>query len=127
MEQMKAEQAEAARKAADEKAAKVAADKATAEKAAADRKAAAEKAAAEKAAAAKTAKEAKETMSGKSAASTALGQPSTLKGLSPLPAPPSTISSSKEQQLQALLEQYKADQITPQEYHERRAKILSEP
>ncbi len=34
---------------------------------------------------------------------------------------------SKEQRLGVLLQQYKADQITPQEYHAQRAKILAEP
>jgi uncharacterized protein YnzC (UPF0291/DUF896 family) len=29
--------------------------------------------------------------------------------------------------LNALTEQYKADKLTPQEYHEQRAKILAEP
>jgi hypothetical protein len=34
---------------------------------------------------------------------------------------------AKEQELQALLEKYKADQITPEEYHKQRAAILAEP
>ncbi|MDB6022739.1 MAG: hypothetical protein JWQ04_2596 [Pedosphaera sp.] len=34
--------------------------------------------------------------------------------------------SSKEQKLQDLLQQYKADKITPAEYHQRRAQIISE-
>jgi len=41
-------------------------------------------------------------------------------------APPSPLAGSKEQRLQALLQQYKADRITPQQYHEERAKILAE-
>ena len=45
----------------------------------------------------------------------------------PMEAPESPIPASKEQQLQQLLDQYRADQITPQDYHEKRAKILSEP
>lgn len=47
--------------------------------------------------------------------------------LPPLQGPASPISSSKQQQLESLLQQYRADQITPQQYHEQRAKILSEP
>jgi len=48
-------------------------------------------------------------------------------GLKPIEAPPLPISASKEAQLQALLERYKADQITPGEYQTERAKILAEP
>jgi hypothetical protein len=43
-----------------------------------------------------------------------------------LEAPALPISGSKEQRLATLLQQYKADQITPQQYHEERAKILAE-
>lgn len=48
-------------------------------------------------------------------------------GLAPMEAPASSLPASKEQRLQQLLQLYRADQITPQEYHEQRAKILSEP
>jgi hypothetical protein len=48
-------------------------------------------------------------------------------GLKPIEAPPLPISAAKEAQLQALLAKYKADQITPEEYHKRRAEILAEP
>jgi len=41
-------------------------------------------------------------------------------------APPAALSGSKEQRLQQLLQQYKSDQITPQQYHEQRAKIIAE-
>jgi len=41
-------------------------------------------------------------------------------------APALPISGSKEARLAALLQQYKADQITPQQYHEQRAKIIAE-
>lgn len=41
-------------------------------------------------------------------------------------APALPISASKEQRLANLLQQYKSDQITPQQYHEQRAKILAE-
>jgi hypothetical protein len=33
----------------------------------------------------------------------------------------------KEKRLADLLEQYRADKITPHEYHQQRAKILAEP
>ena len=41
-------------------------------------------------------------------------------------APASPIPTSKEARLAALLQQYKADLISPQEYHEQRAKIIAE-
>ncbi len=44
----------------------------------------------------------------------------------PMAGPASPISPSKQQQLDALLLQYKADQITPEQYHTARAKILGE-
>jgi hypothetical protein len=37
------------------------------------------------------------------------------------------ISGDKQQRLAALLQQYRADQITPEQYHQQRAKILAEP
>jgi hypothetical protein len=43
------------------------------------------------------------------------------------PGPPPPVSTEKVQKLNALLEQYKADQITPEQYHEQRAKILAGP
>jgi hypothetical protein len=42
-------------------------------------------------------------------------------------APPLPISSTKEAQLQELLVRYKADQISPEDYHKERAKILAGP
>jgi FKBP-type peptidyl-prolyl cis-trans isomerase (trigger factor) len=48
-------------------------------------------------------------------------------GFKPLEAPASPISASKEARLAELLTQYKADQITPEQYHTQRAKILAEP
>ncbi len=45
----------------------------------------------------------------------------------PLEGPPIPISAEKDRRLQELLQRYKADQITPEQYHEARAKILSEP
>jgi hypothetical protein len=44
-----------------------------------------------------------------------------------LSGPPTGLSAAKEQKLNELLNQYRADQITPQQYHEQRAKILAEP
>lgn len=41
--------------------------------------------------------------------------------------PAAPVLSSKEQKLQDLLARYKADKLTPQEYHEQRAAILAEP
>jgi hypothetical protein len=37
------------------------------------------------------------------------------------------VTQSKEARLQALLVSYKADKITPEEYHKQRAAILAEP
>jgi hypothetical protein len=45
----------------------------------------------------------------------------------PMETPALPISATKEERLQALLEKYKADQITPEEYHTERAKIIGEP
>jgi hypothetical protein len=45
----------------------------------------------------------------------------------PIETPALPISETKEERLQALLEKYKADQITPEEYHTERAKIIGEP
>ncbi|MDD5139111.1 MAG: hypothetical protein PHY43_02490 [Verrucomicrobiales bacterium] len=51
----------------------------------------------------------------------------TIPGPVPIVAPALPISMTKEQRLQALLMLYKADQITPEQYHTRRAAILAEP
>jgi len=48
-------------------------------------------------------------------------------GMKPMEAPALPISASKEDQLQALLAKYKADQITPEEYHNQRAALLAQP
>jgi hypothetical protein len=45
----------------------------------------------------------------------------------PVVNPDLPLSADKQIRLNALLEQYKADKITPQEYHEQKAKILAEP
>jgi archaellum component FlaD/FlaE len=42
-------------------------------------------------------------------------------------APPLPISADKQARLKDLTEKYKADQITPAQYHEQRAKILAGP
>jgi len=43
-----------------------------------------------------------------------------------LQAPPLPISTEQQQQLSVLLQKYRADQISPEEYHAERAKILGE-
>jgi len=45
----------------------------------------------------------------------------------PMAAPSSPLSASKEARLAELLRQYKADEITPAQYHAERAKIIAEP
>jgi hypothetical protein len=50
-----------------------------------------------------------------------------LESFPPLQPPPPAISAAKRQRLDDLLARYKADQITPEQYHEQRAKILAEP
>ena len=45
----------------------------------------------------------------------------------PLEPPPAAVPASKEAKLADLLRKYKADDITPEEYHKDRAKILAEP
>jgi hypothetical protein len=48
-------------------------------------------------------------------------------GFAPIVAPPLPISAAKQQQLAALLAQYQADQISPEQYHTQRAAILAAP
>ena len=48
-------------------------------------------------------------------------------GMKPIVAPALPITASKEDRLAALLMKYKADQISPEEYHTQRAAILAEP
>ena len=43
----------------------------------------------------------------------------------PLVAPPSPLAANKQQQLLDLLNKYKADQITPEQYHLERSRIIS--
>jgi hypothetical protein len=51
--------------------------------------------------------------------------PKGLPVFEPLQGPPVTISAEKQAQLSALLQRYKADEITPDQYHAERAKILA--
>jgi hypothetical protein len=44
-----------------------------------------------------------------------------------LEGPPSPLSAAKQQKLKDLLRLYQADQVTPEQYHQQRAKILAEP
>jgi hypothetical protein len=44
-----------------------------------------------------------------------------------LEGPPSSFSASKQQKLDDLLRRYRADEVTPEQYHAERAKIVSEP
>jgi hypothetical protein len=48
-------------------------------------------------------------------------------GLKPIESPLLPISATQQAQLQALLEKYKANQITPEEYYNQRAEILAQP
>jgi hypothetical protein len=50
-----------------------------------------------------------------------------LQSFPPLQSPLPAIGADKEQRLQELLRKYRADQITPEQYHQERAKILAEP
>jgi hypothetical protein len=57
-------------------------------------------------------------------------KPKTIKELKPFPpiqGPPPAVSGDKAQRLAELLRKYKTEEITPEEYHQQRAKILSEP
>ena len=57
-------------------------------------------------------------------------KPSSVKGAQAFPSiegPAPAVSTDKEQRLQELLRKYQADQITPGEYHQQRAKILAGP
>lgn len=60
------------------------------------------------------------------ASGTAASLPAEMPAPAIMTAPPLPISATKEERLETLLQLYKADRITPMEYHERRAKILAE-
>jgi hypothetical protein len=67
---------------------------------------------------------------GPAPAQTPTTKPKTLKGplaFPPLQGPPPAVAADKGQRLQELLRKYRADQVTPEEYHQQRAKILAEP
>jgi hypothetical protein len=53
--------------------------------------------------------------------------PGTTAMVASQPAIPSPFSSAQQERLAALLQQYKAEQITPQEYHKQRAAIIAGP
>ena len=53
--------------------------------------------------------------------------PPTLSAAMLMDAPPAAVSATKQQRLNDLLVSYKANKITPEEYHRQRAKILAEP
>jgi hypothetical protein len=61
-----------------------------------------------------------------SAAAPAVTKPAKASAFEPLQAPPSPLTGSKDERLKQLLDQYKADQITPEEYHKQRAAIVAE-
>ena len=48
-------------------------------------------------------------------------------GYKPIAVPASPLTGTKEARLAALLQQYKADLITPEQYHTQRAAIIAEP
>jgi translation initiation factor IF-2 len=52
--------------------------------------------------------------------------PKPKSGLKPLEPPALGISAEKQQRLSALLQRYKSDQITPEQYHAERAKVLAQ-
>lgn len=62
---------------------------------------------------------------GKPGASGDLNMPADLSKGMEVPPPP--VSPEKQAKLKALLDRYLADQITPEEYHRERARILAEP
>jgi hypothetical protein len=52
--------------------------------------------------------------------------PGTVHSLQRPDGPPLPISQDKQRRLSDLLQKYKADQLTPEQYHQERAKILAE-
>jgi hypothetical protein len=58
---------------------------------------------------------------------TAAGTRFGASSFAPMVAPPTSLFSSKEAQLADLTRRYKADQVTPEEYHKERAKLIAEP
>lgn len=70
---------------------------------------------------------AKQTAKQKKAEVTAAKAGTNDAGIKPITAPAQPIPLSKEDKLNQLLARYKADQITPEEYHAQRAAIIAEP
>ncbi|HEX9046970.1 MAG TPA: hypothetical protein VF988_08070, partial [Verrucomicrobiae bacterium] len=97
--------------------------KAKADRAAAKAKAKADKAAAAAAAKQEAERKAKAEQKEKAYANYAGKE----LGMKRINAPARPISTSKEEQLNALLDKYEADQISPEEYHKQRAEILAQP
>jgi hypothetical protein len=48
-------------------------------------------------------------------------------GLKPIEAPLLPVTATQQAQLQALLAKYKANQVSPEEYHRQRVEILAQP
>jgi hypothetical protein len=48
-------------------------------------------------------------------------------GLKPIESPLLPVTATQQAQLQALFMKYKANQITPEEYHNQRTEILAQP
>ena len=71
-------------------------------------------------------KKAAEKAAAKPARSKTVAAPTTFTP-TPIEPPATNLPAGKEQRLQSLLEQYKTDKITAEEYHAQRAKILAEP
>ena len=67
------------------------------------------------------------TVGGKPAASQPVFTAAPATAPADLAPPAPQLSGTKQQRLDQLLQQYKSEQITPQAYHEQRAKILAEP
>ena len=82
-----------------------------------------------KAARATTKKELPATAKSKPAAPAAVTPPAKVSEAAPALAAPEQPAGpkTKQERLQALLNDYKADKVTPREYHEQRVKILAEP
>ena len=93
-------------------------------KAAKEREAAAAKAAAQQA---KLAADQEKKAPAEAVMPAAKVKPGAPAPFTPLAGPASSLPALKEQRLQTLLDQYKADKITAEEYHDQRAKIIAEP
>jgi hypothetical protein len=54
-------------------------------------------------------------------------QPLPARSYQKMEGPPAPVSAEKHQRLDELLRKYRADEITPDQYHQERAKILAAP